>query len=111
MKNLPLISVILILCCIQIVWANDLLVDEKGMTFGNNPLQGTQSNRIAMLFPLMLLAICIISAFIDFASIGVIIGSVLVLIVGFLFGILPISITMLITMGVMGLLFIWKLIA
>lgn len=86
------------------------LLGVDSIIYNENVLLSTNSNRVFSMLPMILLTICIISAFIDFASIGIISGSIISLIIGFVFGLIPITVTTLITIGLMGLLLIWRMI-
>lgn len=110
MKKIFLYFILILTIC-QIAFATDYVLKEVSISYTDNPLLGNQTNKVAMMFPLLLLAICLIAAFMDFAAIGVIMGSTITLIIGYVIGLLPVSITWLITLGVMALLFIWKLVA
>lgn len=110
MNKWALYSMIFAILIIPGALASDYVFKETSIAYNYNPLQ-TGNNGVAMMFPLLMLAICLISVMIDFASIGVIIGTTLTLVIGYLIGLLPISLTMVITFAVMAILFIWKMMA
>ena len=110
--NKVILYLLIILSLTQIALAaSEYVVKESSVTYTDNVLLGTQNNRVAMMFPMVLLAICLISVFLDFAAVGVIVGSVATLIIGVTIGLLPISLPWLITFGTISLLFIWRMAA
>ena len=98
--------------------ANGYITASDGSTFSGgtaelnyftNELASSPEQKIALLFPLLLLTVCIVAALIDIGAIGIVIGSLVALIAGVTAGLLPLSITYLISFIVMGIILIYKL--
>lgn len=77
--------------------------------YSDNPFFTDSTHRLASLFPLLLLVICIIFALIDFGTIGVVIGSMIGLTIGSVVGILPLSPFYFVSFLIMGIILIYKL--
>ncbi|KKK66316.1 hypothetical protein LCGC14_2965310, partial [marine sediment metagenome] len=77
--------------------------------YSDNPFFTDSAHRLASLFPLFLLVVVIIFAFVDFGVVGITIGSLLGLIIGPITGILPISPFYFISFIITGIILIYKL--
>ena len=84
-------------------------VGVSSFFFSDNPFFTDPNQRLAALFPLFLLVVVIVFAFIDFGVIGITIGALLGLITGSIVGILPIDPFYLISFILIGGILIYKL--
>ena len=95
-----LIAMLMLLCAA--VYAEEkFIVDQKSMDYTDNILMDTPDLKLAVLFPIVLLAIVIIMVLIDFMAVGVCIGSLLALVVPTALGILPLHWTNIMSMVVL----------
>lgn len=74
-----------------------------------NPLYDNTNHRVAVLFPLFLLGVVIIMVLLDFLAVGVTVGSLLILIIGIVFKILPVTWSAVLTMIICGIMLIFKM--
>lgn len=109
-KNNIIIIILVFLLCFPIVFS-DRNLDKTDSISGayNYWLESTQDNKISLLIPLMLLGICIICFFIDFGVVGVTIGSDLVLIFGYMLGILYVNWGLLVAFLIVTAILIYKM--
>lgn len=77
--------------------------------YSDNPFFTDETHRIASLFPLLLLVICIVFALVDWGVLGVVVGSLLGLIIGSIVGIIPLSPFYFISFIIMGVILLYKL--
>jgi len=74
-----------------------------------NPFTSDTSSRVGWMIPLAVLVIALSAAFVDFGTVGIVIGSLLALIVGMVTRIMPFSLTWTITFIILGGILVFKL--
>jgi hypothetical protein len=105
-----LLSMSLFVALPILVYASSTYVlGTDSLIYDSNALLTDSKSKIEMMFPLLLLAVALIFAFIDFAAIGVIIGCITTLVFGFMIGLLPVDLMTIINLGVLAMLLIWKM--
>lgn len=85
------------------------VLGTDSLIYDSNALLTDSKSKIEMMFPMLLLAVALIFAFIDFAAIGVIMGCIVTLVFGFMIGLLPIDLMTVLNLGFLAGLLIWKM--
>lgn len=102
---------------------NTRYVAQSGLTIGqtfmpageaelyleDNPFSRDTQSRIGLLLPLILLIISLAAMLLDFGAIGVILGSVIVLVIGILVGLIPLSIVAMISIILLAIVLVFKM--
>jgi hypothetical protein len=80
-----------------------------GLDYPDNPFFNDQDSKIASLFPLLLLAVTIVFALIDFGAVGITIAALIGLVIGSIAGIMPLDPFYFISFILMAIILIYKL--
>lgn len=99
-----------VLICLTVMAEEKLVIKTIAIGDDQNPLFTNQGTKISLLFPLFLLGIVIIMVLVDFLAVGVTLGSLLILVIGIIFKILPLTWSATMSMVVMGIILIYKMV-
>ena len=91
------------------VLADKFVLKQVGIGENENPIFDSQENKIAALFPLLLLMVVIVMVLVDFLAIGVMTGSLSILVIGIIFQILPLDWKSAFSMIIIGVILIYKI--
>ena len=109
MRNLFILLCAVLLFVPPIYATDAALVGTASLFDWENPLFKDKNSKVGMIIPVVMLFLVIVFMLIDFGTIGVTMGAMVTLILTFVVGILPITVTGVISMIVMGFILIYKL--
>ena len=98
-----------VLLSVCVIAEDKFVLKQVAMGDFENPIFEDTGHRIAVLFPLILLLVVIVLVMLDFLAVGVTAGSLLILIIGVVFKILPITWPNAMSMIIIGIILIYKM--